>query len=32
VLKAIGAHAIECAHLASAADVDTPEALEELRG
>jgi len=32
VLKAIGAIAIECSHLCSAADVDTPEALEELRG
>ena len=32
VLKAIGAHPIECAELCSAADVDTPEALEELRG
>ena len=32
VLKAIGAHPIECSHLCSAADVDTPEALEELRG
>jgi molybdenum cofactor cytidylyltransferase len=32
VLKAIGAFAIECSHLCSAADVDTPEALEELRG
>jgi len=32
VLKAIGAVAIECSHLCSAADVDTPEALEELRG
>lgn len=32
VLKRIGAHAIECAHLCSAADVDTPAALEELRG
>ena len=32
VLKAIGAHRIECSHLCSAADVDTPEALEELRG
>jgi molybdenum cofactor cytidylyltransferase len=31
VLKAIGAYAIECSHLCSAADVDTPEALEELR-
>lgn len=31
VLKAIGAYPIECAHLCSAADVDTPEALEELR-
>jgi CTP:molybdopterin cytidylyltransferase MocA len=32
VLKAIGAYPIECSHLCSAADVDTPEALEELRG
>jgi molybdenum cofactor cytidylyltransferase len=32
VLKAIGAVAIECSHLCSAADVDTPEALEDLRG
>ncbi|CAA9495470.1 MAG: hypothetical protein AVDCRST_MAG67-1652 [uncultured Solirubrobacteraceae bacterium] len=32
VLKAIGAHPIECSQLCSAADVDTPEALEELRG
>ena len=32
VLKSIGAHPIECPHLCSAADVDTPEALEELRG
>jgi CTP:molybdopterin cytidylyltransferase MocA len=32
VLKAIGAVAIECSQLCSAADVDTPEALEELRG
>ena len=32
VLKAIGAYPIECGHLCSAADVDTPEALEELRG
>ena len=32
VLKAIGAHAIECGHLCSPADVDTPDALEELRG
>jgi CTP:molybdopterin cytidylyltransferase MocA len=32
VLKQIGAHSIECSHLCSAADVDTPEALEELRG
>ncbi len=31
VLKKIGAHPIECAHLCSAADVDTPEALEGLR-
>jgi molybdenum cofactor cytidylyltransferase len=32
VLKAIGAVAIECSHLCSAADVDTPAALEDLRG
>lgn len=32
VLKRIGAYPIECSHLCSAADVDTPEALEELRG
>jgi molybdenum cofactor cytidylyltransferase len=32
VLKAIGAHPIECGHLCSSADVDTPAALEELRG
>ena len=32
VLKRIGAHPVECAHLCSAADVDTREALEELRG
>ena len=32
VLKAIGAVAVECSHLCSAADVDTPEALEDLRG
>ena len=31
LLKAIGAHPIECSHLCSAADVDTPEALERLR-
>ncbi len=31
VLKAIGADPIECSHLCSPADVDTPEALEELR-
>jgi len=31
VLKAIGAHPIECSQLCSAADVDTPEALEQLR-
>jgi CTP:molybdopterin cytidylyltransferase MocA len=31
VLKAIGAHPIECAHLCSAVDIDTPEALEQLR-
>lgn len=32
VLKAIGAYPIECGHLCSPADVDTPDALEELRG
>jgi len=32
VLKAIGAYPIECSHLRSPADVDTPAALEELRG
>ncbi|HVF80030.1 MAG TPA: nucleotidyltransferase family protein [Solirubrobacteraceae bacterium] len=32
VLKAIGAYPIECSRLCSPADVDTPEALEELRG
>jgi len=32
VLKQIGAVAIECGHLCSAVDVDTPEALEQLRG
>lgn len=32
VLKAIGAYPIECSHLCSPADVDTPQALEELRG
>lgn len=32
VLKAIGAYPVECSHLCSAADVDTPEALAELRG
>jgi CTP:molybdopterin cytidylyltransferase MocA len=31
VLKAIGAYPIECSHLCSAADVDTPAALEQLR-
>ena len=31
VLKKIGAVPIECAHLCSAADVDTPQALEGLR-
>jgi CTP:molybdopterin cytidylyltransferase MocA len=30
VLKRIGAYPIECAHLSSAADVDTPAALEDL--
>ena len=32
VLKAIGAYPIECSQLCSPADVDTPDALEELRG
>ena len=32
VLKQIGAVAIECGHLCSAVDVDTTEALEQLRG
>lgn len=32
VLEQIRAHTIECSDLCSAADVDTPEALEELRG
>lgn len=32
VLKAIGAYPVECSHLCSPADVDTPDALEELRG
>ena len=31
VLKAIGADAVECSHLCSPVDVDTPEALEQLR-
>jgi molybdenum cofactor cytidylyltransferase len=31
VLKKIGTYSIECGHLCSAADVDTPEALEQLR-
>jgi molybdenum cofactor cytidylyltransferase len=31
VLKRIGAFPIECGHLCSAVDVDTPEALEDLR-
>jgi molybdenum cofactor cytidylyltransferase len=31
VLKRIGAFAIECGHLCSAVDVDTPEALDRLR-
>jgi len=31
VLKKIGAYRIECGHLCSSADVDTPEALEKLR-
>jgi CTP:molybdopterin cytidylyltransferase MocA len=32
VLKRIGAHPIECGHLCSGIDIDTPEALEDLRG
>ncbi len=32
VLEEIGAYPIECSHLCSAVDVDTPEALENLRG
>lgn len=32
VMKEIGVYLIECGHLSSNADVDTPEALEELRG
>jgi len=32
VLKQISAVAIECGHLCSAVDVDTPEALDQLRG
>ena len=31
VLKAIGAYPIECSHLCCAVDVDTPEALAQLR-
>lgn len=31
VLKAVGAHQIECSHLCSPADVDTAGALEDLR-
>jgi CTP:molybdopterin cytidylyltransferase MocA len=31
ILKRIGAYPIECSHLCSAVDVDTPEALEQLR-
>ena len=31
LLRAIGAFPVECGHLASAADVDTPAALERLR-
>ena len=31
VLKRIGAHPIECGHLCSGVDIDTPEALEDLR-
>jgi molybdenum cofactor cytidylyltransferase len=32
VLKRIGAFPIECGHLCSGIDIDTPEALEDLRG
>jgi len=31
VLKRIGAYPIECGHLCSGVDVDTPAALEDLR-
>jgi len=31
VLKRIGAHPIECGHLCSGIDIDTPQALEDLR-
>jgi CTP:molybdopterin cytidylyltransferase MocA len=31
VLKRIGAHPIEVGHLCSGIDIDTPEALEDLR-
>ena len=31
VLKRIGAFPIECGHLCSGIDIDTPEALEDLR-
>jgi hypothetical protein len=31
VLRRIGAFPIECGHLCSPVDVDTPEALEDLR-
>jgi nicotine blue oxidoreductase len=32
LLRSIGVHKIECAHLASAVDIDTPEDLRSLRG
>lgn len=32
VLKRIGAFGIECGHLCSGIDIDTPQALEDLRG
>lgn len=32
VLKRIGAFPIECSHLCSGIDIDTPQALEDLRG
>jgi hypothetical protein len=31
VLKRIGAFPIECGHLCSGIDIDTPQALEDLR-